>query len=50
MVEYPIQFKMDLIMAKTKIEYIIEYIIEKISNKTLIVGSRLPSVRQFQNK
>ena len=50
MVKYPIQFKMDSTMAKTKIEYIIEFIIEKISNKTLIVGSRLPSVRQFSKQ
>ena len=34
-------------MSKTKIEIVIDVIEEKISNKSLIIGSRLPSVRQF---
>ena len=34
-------------MSKTKIEIVIDVIVEKISNKSLIIGSRLPSVRQF---
>ena len=34
-------------MAKTKIEHTVLMIKNQISNKSLIAGSRLPSVRQF---
>ena len=34
-------------MAKTKIESVTDIIQQQISNKSLIAGSRLPSVRQF---
>jgi DNA-binding transcriptional MocR family regulator len=34
-------------MAKTKIDVVIDLIKDQIANKTFIVGSRLPSVRQF---
>ncbi|OTG76662.1 GntR family transcriptional regulator [Acinetobacter sp. ANC 4169] len=34
-------------MTKTKIEVVIELIKQNIKNKTLIAGSRLPSVRQY---
>lgn len=34
-------------MAKTKITYTVQFIQDQISNKSLIVGARLPSVRQL---
>ncbi|KAF1026993.1 MAG: HTH-type transcriptional regulator NorG [Acinetobacter bereziniae] len=37
-------------MAKTKIEQTIQFIKAQISNKSLIAGSRLPSVRQLANQ
>lgn len=37
-------------MAKTKIEQTIQFIQDQIDNKTLMVGSRLPSVRQLATK
>ena len=34
-------------MAKTKITYTVQFIQDQIANKSLIVGARLPSVRQL---
>ena len=41
-----IQFE-KLFMAKTKIEQTVQLIQDQIHNKSLLVGSRLPSVRQL---
>ena len=37
-------------MAKTKIEQTMQIIQDQIANKSLIVGSKLPSVRQFASR
>ena len=34
-------------MTKTKITYTVQFIQDQIANKSLIVGARLPSVRQL---